>query len=372
MVPGPRNRRIIIAPTVRAQLEATARSATAGFRDVQRARIILACGKGTSSAGVAREVGCNEHTVRTWRKRFCQFPSWLALEDRARSGRPSTVTVENRCELIKLACRRPEEKPAGKKTHEIFRDVWTVASLRDALHRENGVNLSCSEVGRILRTEGLRPHKMQMWLHSPDPHFREKVARICKLYLKPPVGARVICVDEKTSIQALSRKHPTTAPRRGRAGRREFEYVRHKTRALIAGFDVGTGTVFGQCRARRTGDDLSDFMEALAQKCPTGDVYIVWDNLNIHNGEKWEEFSRRHGGRFHFVYTPLHASWVNQIEIWFGILQRRLLRHGEFNNVDELSERILGFIKHWNLFEAHPFRWTFRGRFSHHPEQRAA
>ena len=90
-------------------------------------------------------------------------------------------------------------------------------------------------------------------------------------------------------------------------------------------------------------------------------------NLNIHKGEKWQEFSRQHGGRFHFVYTPLHASWVNQIEIWFGILQRRLLRYGEFNSVQELSARIEGFIKHWNLFEAHPFRWTFRGRFSHHP-----
>ena len=130
--------------------------------------------------------------------------------------------------------------------------------------------------------------------------------------------------------------------------------------------------MFGQCRAQRTGNDLSEFMDALARKYPTGDVYIVWDNLNIHNGEKWQEFSRQHGGRFHFVHTPLHASWVNQIEIWFGILQRRLLRYGEFNNVKELSDRIEGFIKHWNHFEAHPFRWTFRGRFSHHPHQRAA
>jgi len=371
-VPGPRNQRIVVAPPVRAKLEATARSATAGFRDVQRARIILACARGASSVAVAREVGCDEHTVRTWRKRFCQCSSTLALEDRSRSGRPPTVTVEDRCEVIKLACRRPEEKPAGRKTHVPFRDVWTLASLRDALEREVGVNLSCSEVGRILRSEGLRPHKMQLWLHSPDPHFREKVRRICRLYLQPPVGAHVLCVDEKTSIQALSRKHPTTAPRPGRAGRREFEYVRHNTRALIASFDVATGKVFGQCRARRTGNDLSDFMDALALKYPTGEVHIVWDNLNIHNGEKWDEFSRRHGGRFHFVYTPLHASWVNQIEIWFGILQRRLLRYGEFNNVGELSARIEGFIEHWNLFEAHPFRWTFRGRFSHHPEQHAA
>jgi hypothetical protein len=213
---------------------------------------------------------------------------------------------------------------------------------------------------------------MQLWLHSPDPLFREKVRVICDLYRKPPPGAHVVCVDEKTSIQALSRKHPTRPPRPGRRARWEFEYVRHRTRTLIAAFDVATGTVLGQCRARRTAADLDAFMEALARRYPTGDVYVVWDNLNIHGGDKWAEFSRRHGGRFHFVHTPLHASWVNQIEIWFGILQRRVIRYGEFNSVEELRQRIEGFMAHWNLVEAHPFRWTFRGRFAHHPDQRAA
>ena len=148
--------------------------------------------------------------------------------------------------------------------------------------------------------------------------------------------------------------------------------MRHSTRSLIAAFDTGSGKVFGQCRARRTADDLLAFMEALARKYPTGDVYIIWDNLNIHCGAAWDAFSRRHGGRFHFVHTPLHASWVNRVEIWFGILQRRVIRYGEFDSVQDLSARIHGFITHWNRFEAHPFRWTFRGRFSHHPEHLAA
>jgi DDE superfamily endonuclease len=103
-------------------------------------------------------------------------------------------------------------------------------------------------------------------------------------------------------------------------------------------------------------------MEALAKRYPTGRVYVVWDNLNIHHGERWKKFNRRHRGRFRFVHTPLHASWVNQVEIWFSILQRRVLKHGSFVSAAELTARVLGFVRHWNRHEAHPFRWTFRGR----------
>jgi transposase len=173
----------------------------------------------------------------------------------------------------------------------------------------------------------------------------------------------VVCVDEKTSIQALERIHPGRCPTFGRPGRFEFEYRRHCVQALIAGFDVQTGQVFGVCRQRRTAADLAEFMEMLADHYPTGQVYVVWDNLNIHAEKNWRAFSKRHGGRFHFVYTPKHASWVNQVEIWFSILQRRVLRHGHFRNVQELATAIMGFVAHWNRREAHPFRWTFRGRF---------
>ena len=121
-------------------------------------------------------------------------------------------------------------------------------------------------------------------------------------------------MDEKTCIQALERKHLGRRAIPGRAGRREFEYIRHGTRTLIAAFDVKTGQVFGQCRQRRTAEDLRQFMEALAERYPKGEVYVVWDNLNIHHGAAWRRFNERHGGRFHFVYTPLHASWVNQIK----------------------------------------------------------
>lgn len=333
-----------------------ARSSTAPHRVVHRAQIILLAAKGWGNAAIARHLGCGERTVQKWRGRFAAEPMVRSLQDRPRSGRPSQVPVPVRCEVIKLACSRPDENPKAP-----FRQVWTLNSLKEALETESDWQLSRSEIWRILQSEEIRPHRFRMWLHSPDPEFQVKVRRICNLYHRPPKGATVVCVDEKSGMQALERKHPTKWPAAGRSGRYEFEYIRHGTRVLIAAFDVGTGEVFGQCRQRRTADDLLEFMEALAFRYPKGPVYVIWDNLNIHHGKRWESFNRRHDRRFHFVYTPLHASWVNQIEIWFSLLQRRILKCNSFHSFQELEEQVLGFIEHWNCTEAHPFAWTFRG-----------
>ncbi|HEX9349264.1 MAG TPA: IS630 family transposase [Gemmatimonadales bacterium] len=356
--------RIHVAPPVRSRLERLARSATAPRRLVDRACIVLAAAAGQSNAKIARTLGFTEKTVRKWRGRFAARSTRASLDDHHRSGRPESIPVEVRCELMMMACDRPPEIA--------LRDIWTYASLSERLMRSTGWRLSQSEIGRILRAEDFRPHRMRLWLHSPDPDFREKVRVICQLYTQPPLGAHVVCIDEKTCMQALERKHPGRRPAPGRAGRREFEYVRHGTRALLAAFDVKTGRVFGQCRPRRTAEDLRQFMDALAENYPTGDVYVIWDNLNIHHGEAWRHFNERHGGRFHFVYTPLHASWVNQVEIWFSILQKRVLKHGDFRSPAELAVRVMAFISHWNRREAHPFRWTFRGRFTQHPDRQAA
>lgn len=321
-----------------------------------RARIVLFCARGLSNAAIARSVGCDERTVRKWRKRFAESPGLGALEDRPRSGRPAVVPLARRCEVVKLACQRPE----GSKAQ--FREIWTLDSLQEALREQAGFDLSRSEIQRILNAEHLRPHRMRLWLHSPDPEFQPKVERICQLYLEPPAGATVLCVDEKSGIQALQRRYRTQSPRRGQPGRFEFEYRRHGTRTLLAAFETRTGHVVGCCKTSRTAADLLAFMETVAQSYPTGPVYVIWDNLNIHHGQRWEIFNQRHGGRFDFVYTPLHASWVNQVEIWFGLLQRRLLRYGSFSSAQELEASLLGFVDHWNTFEAHPWKWTFRGQ----------
>jgi transposase len=346
--------RLSLPRKVRRTVERWGRSAKLPHRLVQRARIVrLAC-EATSNAEIARRLGITEETASKWRERMRRSRNLAALNDEPRSGRPARIPVAARCEIIKLACDRPAKSKAP------FRDIWTVASLRDRAAETTGCRLSLTEVRRILHCDGLRPHRVRMWLHSPDPEFARKVREVCALYKTPPEGARVLCIDEKPGMQALERVHPTGYSRVGRAVRYEFEYVRHGTHTLIAAFDVGTGEVFGQCR-RRTAKGLLAFMETLAKRYPTGVIYVVWDNLNIHHGGRWIEFNERHGWRFRFVHTPLHASWVNQVEIWFSILQRRVLKHGSFRSRDELRRAVLGFIRHWNQFELHPFRWTFRG-----------
>jgi len=326
---------------------------------VERARIVLRAAVGEASREIARALGVDIKTVRLWRRRFARRPALASLDDGERSGRPPRVPVDIRCEVVKIACDRPKKQDG-------FRDVWSRGALVDELWHQTGWRLSRSEIGRILEEAELRPHRLRLWLHSPDPEFRARAREVCGIYLAPPPGATVLCIDEKTCIQALERRRRLVLPRPGREGRCEFEYIRHGTRCLIAAFDIRSGKVFGQVRKRRTANDLAAFMEAMARRYPTGDVYVVWDNLNVHCGDTWQHFSERHGGRFHFIHTPKHASWMNQVEIWFSILHRRILRHGDFADAAEMTNRILGFIGHWNRLEAHPFRWTFRGRFTHH------
>jgi transposase len=355
-------RRVRIAPSVRGQLARTARRQKAPHREVKRAQIVLLAEQGLTNAEIARRMSCTEKTVRKWRHRFATAGSVKALRDAPRSGRPARVTVEQRADLVKIACQRPDP------TKTAFRSTWTYGALAEVFFATTGVRLSESEVGRILRESELRPHHVRPWLHSPDPEFREKVRRITSLYLSPPPGAHVVCVDEKTGMQALERRFAGSAALPRRAGREEFEYIRHGTATLIAAFDVQTGQVFGECRLQRRASDLLQFMEHLARVYPVGDVYVVWDNLNIHRGPRWVDFNERHGQRFHFVYTPKHASWVNQVEIWFAILQRRVLRHASYDVLTALMTAVEGFLQHWNRHEAHPFRWRFRGRFVQQPQ----
>jgi transposase len=203
-------------------------------------------------------------------------------------------------------------------------------------------------------------------VHSPDPEFGAKVRRICDLYRRPPDGAVVLSIDEKPGIQALERRFDTHLAGLGGEQRREFEYVRHGTQALIAGLDVRSGEVFGQLCNHRTGENLVAFMEHVARRYPGQRIIVIWDNLNIHydgRDSRWTRFNARHGGRFTFVYTPKHASWVNQIEIWFSTLERQLLKYGSFASIAVLREAIEKFIVDYNRRQARPFRWTFRGRF---------
>lgn len=350
---APASAPLILPSELRADIGRCARGQALAHRLVVRAQIVLALMEGESVYSAARRLGCAECTVRKWRRRIEGRACLSSLDDLPRSGRPAVVPIEVRAEVVRLACSRP------KDNHVPFGALWTLETLGAKCEEQTGWHLSTSEIQRILLCGGLRPHRVRSWLHSPDPMFRQKVKAITDLYFQVPHGATLLSFDEKTGMQAREDKHPMRPTEPGRGARREFEYKRHGTVTLLAALDVRTGEVTGEC-ARRTGDNLVAFFEKLAKKYPTGSVYVVLDNLNVHKGARWEEFNARHGGRFNFVYTPLHASWVNQIEIWLSILQRRVLRHGSFRTQDELASAVLGFIAHWNRVEAHPFRWRFR------------
>ena len=296
-VAAPSTPRLRVRRQVRTQLERLVRSSKAPHALVERAKIILLAEKGWSNYAIARELRVTEAKVRKWRTRFSERPKLSSLRDAQRTGRPPQFTPEQRAEVVRVACERPKDCKAA------FRDVWTLSSLQEAVERELGVTISRSEIWRILQCHGVRPHRVQGWLHSSDPEFQPKVAAICALYVDPPQDAAVLCVDEKTGMQALERNHPLRRASRRGPGRREFEYTRNGTVTLIGAFDVKTGEVFGRCQ-RRTADNLVAFLDELAQRYPTGPVYVVWDNLNVHTGKRWEDFNERHGGRFHFLYTP--------------------------------------------------------------------
>lgn len=332
-------------------MERRARAATSPQRAALRARVVLAAAAGEATSDIAARLGVSVDLVSTWRGRFARR-GLAGLEDRARAGRPPRLTPLERCGIMAVAC-----EPAPQRDGL---NGWTLDRLREEVEQRGVAKISRSHLHTLLARADLRPHRHKMWLHSPDPQFREKVADVVGLYVDPPEGSTVLCIDEKTGMQAVERKHPDRPARPGEPVRREFEYVRHGTQSLIAAFQVHDGTTWTHCGPTRTGDDLEAFLEETAAQVP-GRVDVIWDNLNIHHGERWERFNARHGGRFRFHYTPLHASWVNQVELWFGVLQRRCLAKGSFGSVGSLRAAVEAFVVYWNTKARHPFRWSFTG-----------
>lgn len=314
--------------------------------------------EGQSPAAVAESLQVTVKTVRKWCNRY-QAGGIEGLRDMYRSGAPSRFTVGQRCEVIAIACDAPANYGHPEAT------IWTLDLLTvTAGARVDGPVMSRSSVQRTLTEVDLRPHKMRTWLHSPDPLFKEKVNDVVGLYLEPPPDAVVLSIDEKTSIQALERPYETK-PARGRPGRQEFQYVRHGVTSLIAAFNVQSGEVLHRLGPTRTADDLLAFMDTVADHYRDAKkVVVIWDNLNIHlegSSRRWSAFNERHGNRFEFHYTPIHASWVNQVEVFFSVLQRACLRWRSFRSVDELEAALTQFLKRWNTVDGHPFHWTFRG-----------
>ena len=339
-------------------LQAITRRQCGQARFHRRARMVLLAGDGKSVSAIARDLGTCRARVGDWLRRF-QEHRLEGLEDLPRSGRPAEITPLERHQVIATACRSPRD-------FGFQRVLWDHATLAAAVMSAGLVRaISSRTVGRILQDAEIKPHRVKMWCHSNDPAFQEKMRAIVDLYVHLPKGEPVLSIDEKTGMQALSRRRPLISAGPGRAGRFDFEYKRNGTRCLFACFNVGTGKILGRCTRQRKRPDFLSFMDRVASVYRQRRVHVVLDNLNTHcdtgQGAFMTDWNRRHGDRFVFHYTPTHGSWLNQIELWFSILSRRILRHGNFHSLDDLVAAIEAFIRGWNQTEAHPFRWTYEG-----------
>lgn len=341
MVAGMANRpapALAVSEAERSTLRAWTRAGTTEQRKALRAKIVLRASEGASHAAIARELGCSIPTVLEWRRRFRE-QGLEGLEDAPHPGRPPTYDRAFRERLIETTLRPPAEA-----TH------WSTRRLAKE------VGASPTTVARIWKGERLKPHRVESFKFSRDPELARKVVDVVGLYLHPPEAAIVLCVDEKTQIQALERTQPMLPLRPGQVARQTHDYKRNGTTNLYAALEVTRGTVTGMTARRHRAREFLAFLRLLARRYPEGEVHIVLDNSSTHKTPAVERWLRRHR-RFHLHFTPTSASWLNQVETWFSILQRQALERESFESVRALVARIERFIREWEEGAA-PFIWV--------------
>lgn len=360
---------------------------------VRRAKIILLGNQGETYRQIANRLGIQKNVVTKWIKRWLEsddkdITEEERLADLPRPGAPDTFTPEELCKIIAIAYEKPEVygRPI---TH------WTNRELADEVIKQDIVeSISPRHIGRILKGNDVRPHKVRYWLNGkPDEKKDEKINDICSIYKRAGESKEkelIMSVDEMTGIQALERKAPDLVMKPGYDEKKEFEYKRNGTQTVISGFNVATGEVEGVCGETRTEEDFTKFIDGIIQSKPQYDKYhIICDNLNTHKSEQLvisvakqcginknlgikgkegilksmetrEEFLSDENKQIVFHYTPKHASWLNQIEIWFGILMKKVIKRGNFTSKEDLKNKILNFIAYFNETMSKPFKWTYK------------
>lgn len=338
---------LVLTIDERDQLERRVRAQTTSHRDRQRAEVVLLAADGVPGSQIAPVVGLSRQAVCKWRRRFLDG-GLKGLEDAPRSGRPLVYGPTDR---LVLMAKVTEEHPE-------FSSQWSHSELHEAMTTA-GISISASQIGRILAADDVKPHRVEGWLTRKDtPELWERAADVCGLYLSPPDNAVVLSIDEKTGIQAKSRKYPTQPLRPGRPARREFEYVRHGTASLMAAMDVATGKVFATDIERNDSTTFISFLEEIDEQIDDDlAIHIVMDNGSSHTSKATKAWLVEHR-RFVVHHTPVDASWLNQVEAFFSILTRKLLRRGEFDSRDDLVTKMLAFIEHHGE-TAKPFKWVY-------------
>ncbi|MEK7862909.1 MAG: IS630 family transposase [Chloroflexota bacterium] len=312
----------------------------------ERAAIVLAAADGQSHAAIARRLGCSVPTVTLWRRRFAER-GIAGLRDAHRSGRPRRYDERFRQTLIATTLAKPEDGSTHWSTRRLAKEVGA----------------SASTVRRIWRKERLKPHRVESFKFSRDPKLVEKVIDVVGLYLHPPEGAIVLSVDEKTMIQALSRTQPMLPLRAGQVARRSHDYRRNGTTDLYAALEVHSGKVTTRSTQRHRAVEFLDFLRQIdrhypRRRHPGAAIHIVLDNSSTHKAKEVQAWlaERRHR-RFQLHFTPTSASWMNQVETWFGILTEQVIRRGDDESVRALVARIERFVREWSEGTT-PFTWV--------------
>ena len=333
-------RSVVLEEDEKNQLLSITRSRSLPHGIVQRVQIVLACAEGEANAAIAQRMSLTPATVGKWRKRYLER-GLSGLHDELRPGRPRVHEDERVAEVIRTAL---QQQPPGA-TH------WSVRAM--AAH----TGISKSTVQRWFSLFGVQPHRQRHFKLSPDPFFVEKVRDIVGLYLNPPDHAVVLCVDEKTQVQALQRTQPMLPMGLGYVEGVTHDYVRHGTTTLFAALDVASGEVLTQCRPRHRHQEFLAFLRHIEASVPESlDVHLVIDNYGTHKHAKVRAWLARRP-RYHVHDTPTYASWLNQVERWFGLITQQAIRRGSFSSVKELTRKIDAFVEQYNE-QASPFAWV--------------
>jgi transposase len=330
---------LLLTDDERRTLDQWARRPTSAQRLAVRSRMVLACAEGLTNRAVARQLRVSSNSVCKWRERF-RTRRLEGLTDEPRPGAPRKVTDD---QVVEIITRTLETPPAA--TH------WSTRRMAEV------VGLSKATISRIWQTFGLQSHRVDTFKLSADPQFVEKVRDIVGLYLNPPNHAIVICLDEKSQVQALDRTRPLLPMRPGIPARQTHDYIRHGTTSLFAALNVATGRIIGRCHRRHRHQELLKFLNQVDATLPRkGEVHVVMDNYGTHKVLKVTRWFARHP-RYHVHFTPTSASWLNQVERFFAKITTHRIRRGTFESVSALEAAIDHYLAHHND-HCKPFVWT--------------
>jgi putative transposase len=331
---------IVLTKEEREQLQSIANSRSLPHGLITRVRIVLMAAGGAPNLAIAEKVGLSIQSVSKWRRRYLTH-GLSGLHDELRPGRPRSIADERIATLVRKTLKtKPEDG-----TH------WTIRSMAQQ------TRLSRPTVHRIWQAFGLQPHRQHHFKLSTDPFFVEKVRDIVGLYLNPPDKAMVLCVDEKSQIQALDRTQPLLPMGLGYVEGITHDYIRHGTTTLFAALNLATGQVLARCKHRHRHQEYLDFLKHVDANVPHNmDIHLVVDNYATHKHPTVKRWLAMHP-RYQVHYTPTYASWLNQVEIWFNLITQRAIRRGTFKSVKELVARIERFVNQYNV-NARPFVWT--------------